>query len=284
MSNAITDLIDYFQTEADDLDNVFNKNKRFTNADAGDLRENALLDFLSHHIPSRTRISKGGYLFDSNGNKSKQIDLLVTNNLTLQFSQSSELSRKIFNCIEGCVAAVSVKTNLDKNSFYDSLDNLASIPLEKKFIRTNANISNYESLLYKVPQKIIFAYKGQGLEKTINDLQEYYKNNKLDERQKLDLLIVNNEYALARIAEGTKSMLSGKELPAGSYTKWSKINTGSIGGLSLFRLLVFVQKAGNVFENLDLDMDAYYEQINLMDPLRTDLTNSSIEKNKPNNV
>jgi len=165
MNNGITDLIDYFQSEANDFDNVFNKTKGFTNADAGDLREDRILDFLHKHIPSRTKISKGGHLFDSQGNKSKQIDLLLTNDFTLQFSQSSESSRKTFNCIEGCVAALSVKTNLDKKNFYDSLDNLESIPLEKKFIKTNAFISNYDLLLEQVPQKIIFAYRGQSLKK-----------------------------------------------------------------------------------------------------------------------
>jgi len=270
MSNAILDLIDYFQSEADDLDNVFNKTKGFTNADAGDLREDSLLDFLKRHIPSRTKISKGGYLFDSDGNKSKQMDLLLTNNLTLQFSQSSESSRKVFNCIEGCVAAITVKTNLNKTDLFNSLDNLASIPLEKKFIRTNSNISNYEDLLNEVPQKIIFAYKGPSLEKTIENITEYHKINNPDQRQKFSVLIVNNEYVIVRLTSDTTSFLSGKELPAGSYTHWSKSNTGSIGGLSLFRLLIFLQKAGNVFEDVDLDMDAYYKQINLMDPLRKD--------------
>jgi len=268
MSNAIIDLINYFQAEAEDLDNIFKRTDGFTNADAGTNREDALLDFLKHNIPTRTKIKKGGYLFDSNGNKSKQIDLMLLNDFTLQFSKSDDPTRKIFNCIEGCSAVITVKTNLNKNDLYDSIDNLASIPLEQKFNRTNHEDFNYDTLLSEVPQKIIFAYRGQSLEKTKKDLEEYFQDENLDKRQRFGLLIVNNEYAIGRISEGNVSPLTGETLKVGNYAAWSKKNTGSIGGISLFRLLVFIQMSGNFFKNVDFNIGEYYNQIIRMDPLR----------------
>jgi len=267
MNNGILNLIDYFQSEANDFDNVFNKTKGFTNADAGANREISLLTFLKHHIPSRTKISSGGYVFDSNGNKLNQIDLLLTTDSTLQFNQSLDSPGKVFNCTEGCGAAISVKTNLDKKDLYDSIDNLSSIPLEKNFIFTNRNFSPSDLRLEKIPLKIIFAYKGQSLEKTKKDLVEYYQTHNQNKKYKFDFLIVNNKYAFTNISQKHIDPLTGQELSEG-YGVWSKTETDSIGGLILFRLLMFLQEVGSIMKNVDVDFDKYYQQMNLMDPLR----------------
>jgi len=267
MSNGIIDLIYYFQSEANDLDNIFNKTKGFINADDGANRETALLNFLKRHIPSRTKISTGGYLFDSNGNKSKQIDLLLTNDSTLQFNQSLEFPGKVFNCTEGCGAVISIKTKLEKKDLYDSLDNLASIPLEKHFIFTNKEYSLSDLRIKRIPLKIIFAYKGQSSQKTKKDLMEYYKTHNQDKKYKFDLLIVNNEYVITNIFEKGIDPLTGQELGEG-YGVWSKTETDSIGGLALFRLLMFLQEAGSIMKNVDVDLDKYYQQMHLMDPSR----------------
>ena len=77
---------------------------------------------------------KGGFIFDSLGNESKQIDLIIINDATVQFDQFSGVEKggKSFSIIEGCYGAFSIKTNLTKDELFNSLDNFDSIPTMPK--------------------------------------------------------------------------------------------------------------------------------------------------------
>ena len=67
----------------------------------------------------------GGFIFDSTGSKSRQIDLMVCNDQTFQFKKSGNDNKiKSFNCVEGCFAVISVKSFLNKVALIDSLQNL----------------------------------------------------------------------------------------------------------------------------------------------------------------
>jgi len=97
-----------------------------------------------------------GFLFDSNGNKSNQIDLIITNDSTLQLRVSVNQNSKMHTCLEGCLCSISIKTNLIKNELFEAIDNLVSIPTDKKYSYVN-EFTNTKELLSKVPLKIIFA-------------------------------------------------------------------------------------------------------------------------------
>jgi hypothetical protein len=137
-SNVFNRLLEYFQSQADSLDAKAAASSIFENRpDIGTEREEILLEFIAEHLSTRCRIRKGGYIFDSSGKESKQIDLIITNDLTLQFTKSLvNAFQKSFNCIEGCYCAISVKSMLDKRALYDSIGNLASIPNSKQLIST----------------------------------------------------------------------------------------------------------------------------------------------------
>ena len=111
-------LRDYFQGIADAFAADRSASAIFPlGTDSGTAREDLLLAFLKSHLPTRCSVVKGGFIFDAAGNESKQIDLLVTNDLTLQFRQfhgAADQIGKSFNCVEGCYAAISVKSTLDK--------------------------------------------------------------------------------------------------------------------------------------------------------------------------
>src|SRR3990167_7809402 len=95
----------YFQGIADDIANAKQISSIFPNmSDVGDIRENILLKFLQSHLPLRCAVVKGGCVFDSNANESKQIDLLVVNDSSLRFSyfdRDTENSKNL-QTIEGC--------------------------------------------------------------------------------------------------------------------------------------------------------------------------------------
>jgi hypothetical protein len=110
--NVFENLVSYFQSYADQLQLKAERAGIFqNNPDTGDRRENILIDFLDLHLPDRCAVSKGGHIIDSRNNESKQVDIVITNDLSLQFKEyrKNELE-KVFNCIEGCYCVISVKS------------------------------------------------------------------------------------------------------------------------------------------------------------------------------
>jgi hypothetical protein len=114
--NNQLELVNYFANRANILEDQAKSAKIYDNpVDKGDVREGIVLGFLQDHLPKRCEIIRGGYVFDQFGNRSKQIDLIVTSDSTLQFKQRySTHEIKSFNTTEGTLAAISVKSTLDK--------------------------------------------------------------------------------------------------------------------------------------------------------------------------
>jgi len=101
--------------------------------DIGSSREKVYYEFLKKHLPSQCNINYGGYLFNYDGLESKQIDLIVTTDSVPQFNFfNSDYNGKTFAPVEGTSAAISIKSNLDKEQLINALENIRSIPLAKK--------------------------------------------------------------------------------------------------------------------------------------------------------
>ena len=128
--------------------------------DVGEQRERVYLDFLRTHLPRSAHALQGGFLFDLQGNESKQIDVIAVNNYNLRFDFLGRgQSPKAFACVEGSIAAASLKSNLTGEEFEEAFLNLASIPSvgsldgrKSIFLR----IDNYDNW----PFKIIYAPRG----------------------------------------------------------------------------------------------------------------------------
>lgn len=95
------------------------------NPTIGDNRERLVQLFLSKHLPDSLNVFVGGLIIDSDGNESKQIDVIVSNNLGINFREHE----KMFIGVESVASAITVKSMLDKAAIYDCLYNLASIPI-----------------------------------------------------------------------------------------------------------------------------------------------------------
>ena len=170
-NSTIKDLVTYFESQADRIDKE--KETILDNRpDIGYLREDAVLDFLKRHTPERCASIKGGFIFDHLGNRSKQIDIIITSDSTLQFNSTlSNTYGKSFNCIEGCYAAISVKTKLTKDALIDCINNLSSIPLLKN-IKPNPLVGNFDKFIKQVPLKVIFAFDGDSVDNIKMHMQE----------------------------------------------------------------------------------------------------------------
>lgn len=170
-------LNDYFQNVADVLDKKKKISEVFPNtSDSGQTREGILRQFLEDHVPHRCKVLQGGFVFDSNDNESSQIDVIIHNDLSLQFNTLRELSQKSFVTIEGCYAVISVKTNLDKQQLENSLEGFSTIPKTPKLIITSSVTP--PKITENIPLRIIFAFSGLSSSKIKSHLINYYEKNK----------------------------------------------------------------------------------------------------------
>jgi hypothetical protein len=263
-SNFFVDLINYYRNKAKSLQSVALEARIHDNkGDIGTLREDLLFDFLEAHIPTRCNVIKGGFVFDSTGSRSRQIDLMVCNDQTFQFKKSGNDNKtKSFNCVEGCYAVISVKSFLNKDALVDSLQNLASVSTIKK-IKVNPFISNAQDLVNQIPQRVIFAYDGNGMA-TINETcKVYYDNCKACNivEPMPDLIIVNNEYYFSRAGVLGYKIHTGETAPYGQYTMVEKKSDPNVGGMALFQIISRILTMSTFSPHMEIDFLEYSNKI-----------------------
>ncbi|HEX9678626.1 DUF6602 domain-containing protein, partial [Nitrososphaera sp.] len=207
----------------------------------------------SRHIPLRCGVVKGGFVFDSEGNESKQIDIIITNDGTLQF-QNEITSGKSFNSIDGCAAVITVKSFLDKDALIDCMDNLASLPPLKN-LAMSGQVENPKEMVQQLPQRIIFAYRGLGSKTIYDHMREYAKERKLADIQLPGLVIVNNSHYIEVIGQRGVPLITG-EIIRNQVRRWEK-NNPYFGGLMLFRMLVRIQHISTLSPHIILDWEPY---------------------------
>ncbi len=254
-------LRDYFQGIADGLADDKSASKVFQNpTDAGISREDLLAGFLTAHLPKRCEVIKGGFIFDSEGNESRQIDLIITNDLTLQFKQFDKpgLLGKSFNCVEGCYCAISVKTRLDGPSLSDALSNLASIPPMPDTVgRLNPMLGGWERF-QDLPCKVIFAFDGVAPKTVLEHIERFYEDSLVPENRRPDLIIVNNSYAIIHVGgKGGETRRGSKIAP---YT-FHAVQSVEVGAYSLMFLLAEIQVAANYGSQILMTFDPYLNKI-----------------------
>jgi hypothetical protein len=227
--------------------------------DIGSSREDILGNFLFRNLPKRCEIVKGGYIFDISGNQSKQIDLIILNDLTLQFKISTERLSKATACIEGVYCAISIKSILNKNELKESLNNLRTIPMDKE-ISISPIIQNAQLMSDTIPQKFIFAYDGMELETLKKQLTEYTKTNQVSHKYLPDMILVNNKYYISKVGPGGYDDENG-HYEEGTYIV-SKKNK-FIGGIALIHMLCRIQKSSSIGSHILLNFDKYYVNLKI---------------------
>ena len=267
-NNVLKDLSQkYLQGIADDISNAKFISSIFPNmGDVGDVRENVLLKFLQLHLPARCSVVKGGFIFDSVGNVSRQIDLLVVNDFSLKFAyfdQHAQNSKNI-QTVEGCLAAISVKSTLSKDTLYEALNNLASIPSMPTDIVENINplLGDSRSHYLNLPIKIVFAFSGQSVEKTIEHVNNFYNENKLNDQQKASLIIINNSFCLQRIYTGGGVTRDGTNIAEGVFHPMHSNKKEKFGSLPLLWLLMKIQETAQYCPHVLFNYQKYFDAIN----------------------
>ena len=169
-------LWDYFSSVGKVLRGEASTASIFPNStDVGISRENIYAKVLKLHLPSSTNVLLGGFLFDLDGKESKQIDLMVINDNSLQFNFNNQSGDgKSFACIDGSLAVASVKSNLTGPELINALENIASLPDKRPLTEGMVNpfyrFSTYEDW----PFKIIYATDGVNQDTCIEALENFY--------------------------------------------------------------------------------------------------------------
>lgn len=195
--------------------------------DKGMSREETYAEFLVQHAPSKCNVLFGGFLFDEDGNESKQLDIIVTTDTAPRFNFHN--SGKSFSPVEGTLGVVSVKSTLDKKELFDALSGIASIPPTKSLegrISTFMKIKNYDDW----PLKVIYATDGIAADTLMKHLDDYYYtiNPETPITRRPNFIHVAGKYLVARVIEGMKMQnpKTGEitELTEGQY---SLVTTGA---------------------------------------------------------
>jgi len=246
---------DYFQGIADAFEDEEKAAKIFRNrGDAGSTKEDLFLDFLKRHLPKRVDVIKGGFIFDEYGTESKQIDLIITTDGTIRFKQFSDNMQggKSFNIIQGCYGAFSIKTNLDKQQLFDSLDGFASIP-QISNVDINPSLGAHE-IVKNFPVCIIFAFTGLELSTILNHLEEYYKTNDVPNNRKPSYIIVNNKFIITFFPTAAPTK-AGKMIAANTFYG---INTFKyVGAYSLWFMLTHFGGIVNFGPHMLIKLEPY---------------------------
>jgi len=254
-------LRDYFQGIADGLAGQRSASTVFPNpTDAGISREDLLIEFLIGHLPKRCEAIKGGFIFDSEGNESRQVDLIITNDLTLQFKQFDKPGQlgKSFNCVEGCYCAISVKTRLDGQSLSDALSNLASIPpMPHVQGRLNPMLGGRDHF-QDLPYKAIFAFDGIAPQTTLEHVEKFYADSPVPQNRRPDLIIVNNYCAIIHVGKQGGETRDGSKIAPYAF---HVVQGFEVGAYSLMFLLAEIQAAANYGSQILMTFDQYLNKI-----------------------
>ena len=253
-------LQEYFKSIADELDAKYRQaNVGNHKGDRGTNRESALLGVLNNHLPERLKAELGGQILGLSGSISKQVDIIIRNDLAIRFNQ---LDRS-FVLLEGVAAVISVKSYLDKDALFDCLDNFASIPQFKEcvvkfpLVERPVSFINYARFTYNYPRCFIFAYDGLSPETLLEHISEYLRTKPpLPGNRFPKLIVVNRKSTIYPPFEGVGKTLDGRDIPPNHFL--SDNLTPEMYGYPFTYILHELSKYLTWLPHLQLDFSQYF--------------------------
>ena len=110
----------------------------------GEDTEKVFLDFLCANLPGDMKVFRGGHIYDYEGHRSDQIDIIVTTPDALGFCPSETESGKYSALIDHVVAAISVKSSLKADAFDDCWKVLQSIPVYQEKDKDHPQLGGHD--------------------------------------------------------------------------------------------------------------------------------------------
>ncbi len=221
----------------------------------GTNREVILRDFLAKHLPRRLTTTLGGQVISPDSDRtSRQIDILVTNDLGVRFDEN-ELTLVTAESVASCI---SVKSSLDTASLTDALENLLSVPDPSPTAVSFPLLVNdpYSAFLQRHPTYFIFAYggfSGGRCQSALNDFMQRHPATPLHRLPKA--VIVNSSYIIT-FSQNERTEDTGARIPANSF-HWADIS-GEGRGFSLCTLLSDVSSYASWLNHMDTSIYPYF--------------------------
>jgi hypothetical protein len=104
--------------------------------DLGEETERIFVQYLSRRLGSSVRILRGGHIYDYEGNRSGQIDIIIAPANALGFCPADTGDGKYNVMVDQVIAAISVTARLDVNGFKERVEQLQKIPQFKEKTQT----------------------------------------------------------------------------------------------------------------------------------------------------
>jgi len=161
----------------------------------GDANEEIVRSFLRQYLPNNLEISSG-IVVDSNGNKSRQLDIILHDSAKTPVFYQNTSTRVI--PIECVYAVIEVKAFLDKNELEKCFENMKSLKtLEKKaFFESNSVIVKSKSLYGKQwqhwpVQHFVFAFDSPSIQSVYTNFMPL--NMLLPVHKRIDSIFILNK-------------------------------------------------------------------------------------------
>src|SRR5690606_26993894 len=166
-------LRDYFEEAGQVLRGKSRAAAVFANAaDIGSSREEAYAHFLRQHLPAGCEVLLGGFVFNTRGEESGQIDIIVVSDSCPRFAPLGK-GGKSFSFIDGTIGVLSIKSKLTRPDLRNALDNIASLPepdpIERR-LSPLLSITNAKDM----PYKAIYASDCSSLNGILDTIRNYY--------------------------------------------------------------------------------------------------------------
>ena len=259
--NTLNLMVDHFTAVAAELENSARQAGLLTNpTGVGTEREEAYRSFLERHVPKICDVFLGGYVFDIEGNPSKQTDVIVTGSNTPRFRLPN--GNKFIAPLEGTIAVAEVKSRLDKNTLEEALNSSLSIPkmpdpgdILPPFLGVNQDV--WED----TPYKIVFAFDGIEQDSLIKHLVDFLRDARNQVGERLPNIIhvlgkytIRKVYASQIIDTSTGAVATGNKFAYHSFSKNADV-------LAMLEILNTIQHIGFASNFLGFDYSKWYTRI-----------------------
>lgn len=179
----------------------------------GGANEETVRNFLRQYLPKTLDIATG-MLVDSDGNQSRQLDIIICDSVKTPIFYQSGDTRVI--PIECAYAAIEVKAHLNKPELENSYQNMQSVKslTKKAYFNQKGAIITTHTLYGKEwdhwpIQHFVFAYDSTGLDSVLDNLNSYQGSNEIHKR--IDAICVLEKGVI--LNQGPDGMFSALPVP-----------------------------------------------------------------------
>ena len=263
-SNTLNLMVEHFTAVAAELDNSARQAGLLTNPTGiGTEREEAYRSFLERHAPKICDVFLGGYVFDQQGNRSRQTDIIVTGGNTPRFRLPN--GNRFIAPLEGTIATVEVKSRLDRNTLVEAINNSLSIPAMSDPDGVSPPFMEVHQEAWEdSPYKIVFAFGGIEQSTLNQHLVDFLK----DPTNQVGARLPNLIHVLGKYTIRKYYASQIRDASTGAIAEGNKFAYHSFAGdadvRAMLEILIAIQNRAFASNFMNYDYSEWYRRISMM--------------------